>query len=62
MLLQQAKENVEDVFAMYEKFGQADYIGEPVSQVEHMVQAAQLAEGEGNATSVPEALLRINHD
>lgn len=60
MLLQQAKENVEDVFAMYEKFGQADYIGEPVSQVKHMVQAAQLAEGEGYEEEV--VLAAFFHD
>lgn len=33
-----------EVFDLYRKYGQADYIGEPVSQIEHMVQAAQLAE------------------
>lgn len=34
---------VEEVFALYEQFGSADYIGEPVSQLEHMSQSAQLA-------------------
>lgn len=43
----QAKKTVDEVFALYEKFGAADYIGEPVSQIEHMCQAAQLAEAEG---------------
>lgn len=43
----QVETNVEEVFDLYEKYGQADYIGEPVSQVEHMVQAARLAETEG---------------
>ncbi len=38
---------VEEVFSLYEKFGDADYIGEPVSQLEHMSQAASLAEAEG---------------
>lgn len=38
---------VDEIFSLYEKFGSADYIGEPVSQVEHMYQAAQLAEREG---------------
>ncbi len=38
---------VEEVFSLYEKFGSDDYIGEPVSQIEHMCQAAQLAEDEG---------------
>jgi phosphonate degradation associated HDIG domain protein len=38
---------VEEVFALYEKRGDQDYIGEPVSQLEHMSQAATLAEDEG---------------
>lgn len=36
-------DTVEEIFALYEKFGSADYIGEPVSQLEHMSQSAQLA-------------------
>ena len=32
---------------MYEKYGKKDYIGEPVSQIEHMCQCAQLAEANG---------------
>lgn len=40
-------ERVDEVFGLYEKFGQADYIGEPVSQIEHMCQSAQLAEKAG---------------
>jgi phosphonate degradation associated HDIG domain protein len=43
----QAKEKVDEIFSLYEKYGRADYIGEPVSQIEHMCQAAQLAEAEG---------------
>ncbi|MDB5145518.1 MAG: hypothetical protein JWQ66_4231 [Mucilaginibacter sp.] len=38
---------VNEVFALYEKHGHEDYIGEPVSQLEHMSQAAVLAEEEG---------------
>lgn len=38
---------IADVFGLYEKHGTADYIGEPVSQLEHMSQAAQLAIAEG---------------
>ncbi|WP_413669750.1 phosphonate degradation HD-domain oxygenase [Mucilaginibacter sp. Mucisp86] len=38
---------VDEVFSLYEKFGDADYIGEPVSQLEHMSQAAALAQAEG---------------
>ena len=34
---------IDEVFALYDKYGAEDYIGEPVSQLEHMSQAAQLA-------------------
>lgn len=42
-----ANKRAEEIFDLYEKFGNQDYIGEPVSQLEHMCQAAQLAESEG---------------
>jgi phosphonate degradation associated HDIG domain protein len=38
---------VAQVFGLYETRGHADYIGEPVSQLEHMWQAAALAEAAG---------------
>ncbi|MHC8307862.1 phosphonate degradation HD-domain oxygenase [Pseudomonas sp. PB3P13] len=38
---------IDEVFGLYERFGDTDYIGEPVSQIEHMSQAAQLAMAEG---------------
>ncbi|RON92717.1 phosphonate degradation HD-domain oxygenase [Pseudomonas fluorescens] len=38
---------VDRVFDLYERFGTRDYIGEPVSQIEHMSQAAELAIAEG---------------
>jgi phosphonate degradation associated HDIG domain protein len=38
---------VNEVFSLYEKHGNEDYIGEPISQLEHMSQAAMLAESEG---------------
>jgi phosphonate degradation associated HDIG domain protein len=38
---------VEELFSLYERYGKSDYIGESVSQIEHMSQAAQLAESEG---------------
>lgn len=41
------QETVARVFALYEKHGSEDYIGEPVSQLEHMSQAAALAKREG---------------
>lgn len=43
----QAHSVIEEVFSLYDKFGAADYIGEPVSQLEHMSQSAQLAMEEG---------------
>ena len=38
---------IAEVFALYERFGDSDYIGEPVSQIEHMSQAAERAMTEG---------------
>ncbi|MHC8374361.1 phosphonate degradation HD-domain oxygenase [Pseudomonas sp. MDT1-85] len=38
---------IAEVFSLYERFGDNDYIGEPVSQIEHMSQAAELAMAEG---------------
>ncbi len=38
---------IAQVFGLYEQHGTVDYIGEPVSQIEHMSQAAQLAMAEG---------------
>lgn len=35
---------VNEVFALYQKHGDEDYIGEPVSQLQHMSQAAKLAQ------------------
>ncbi|ERM81771.1 hypothetical protein P872_19140 [Rhodonellum psychrophilum GCM71 = DSM 17998] len=40
-------QRVEKIFSLYERHGQEDYIGEPVSQIEHMSQAAQIAENQG---------------
>lgn len=38
---------VDQLFALYQAHGADDYIGEPVSQLAHMWQAAALAEAEG---------------
>lgn len=38
---------LDEVFGLYEKHGADDYIGESISQIEHMCQAAQLAEQMG---------------
>ncbi|WP_448119542.1 phosphonate degradation HD-domain oxygenase [Pseudomonas serbica] len=45
--MQRNEQVIAEVFALYERFGDSDYIGEPVSQIEHMSQAAQLAMAEG---------------
>lgn len=42
-----AEEVVSEIFALYRQHGNEDYIGESVSQLEHMSQAAQFALGEG---------------
>jgi len=34
---------VEEIISLYLNYGDSDYIGEPVSQIEHMYQCAQLA-------------------
>jgi phosphonate degradation associated HDIG domain protein len=47
MTSEEAQITVEEIFSLYKEYGAADYIGEPVSQIEHMCQAAQLAEAEG---------------
>jgi 2-amino-1-hydroxyethylphosphonate dioxygenase (glycine-forming) len=41
------EQTIAEVFGLYEQQGTADYIGEPVSQIEHMSQAAQFAMAEG---------------
>lgn len=41
-----------EVFDLYRKYGDQDYIGEPVSQKEHMIQCAMLAEKEGYSDEV----------
>lgn len=43
---------IDEVLSLYAKYGDSDYIGEPVSQIEHMCQCAQLAEKEGYDTEV----------
>ena len=45
--MRNAQQVVEEVFGLYQQYGADDYIGEPVSQIEHMSQAAQLALAEG---------------
>src|SRR6201985_810165 len=47
MTTEQALEVNNEIMRLYEAHGGAEYAGEKVSQLEHMVQAAQLAEAQG---------------
>lgn len=51
---------MKDLFEYYEKYGNSDYIGEDVSQIEHMTQAAMLAEE--NNESIDIILACFFHD
>lgn len=46
MTEQEAIKNTDEILSLYQDYGDQDYIGEPVSQIEHMCQCAQLAEKE----------------
>jgi 2-amino-1-hydroxyethylphosphonate dioxygenase (glycine-forming) len=41
------EQKIHNLFALYEQHGGNEYIGEPVTILEHSVQSAQLAEAEG---------------
>lgn len=47
MLTENILQSVNEIMFLYEQHGSEDYIGEPVSQIEHMCQCAQLAEAAG---------------
>ena len=47
MTSEQAREITDEIMNLYEEHGGAEYAGEKVSQLEHMAQAAQLAEAQG---------------
>jgi predicted HD phosphohydrolase len=47
MKQEQAIKVADEILSLYRLNGNQDYIGEPVSQIEHMCQCAQLAEKEG---------------
>jgi putative nucleotidyltransferase with HDIG domain len=47
MTAEQAEKIADEIMELYEGYGGAEYAGEKVSQLEHMVQAAQLAEEQG---------------
>ena len=58
--MRNAQQVVEEVFGLYQQYGADDYIGEPVSQIEHMSQAAQLALAQGSDDEV--VLAAFFHD
>ena len=47
MTTEQAQITTDEIMKLYESYGGAEYAGEKVSQLEHMAQAAQLAEEQG---------------
>src|ERR1700755_2437289 len=47
MTTEQAEKITNEIMDLYAGYGGAEYAGEKVSQLEHMVQAAQLAEEQG---------------
>ncbi len=55
--------SVDDIISLYQELGSSDYIGESISQTEHAVQAALLAQEEGydNDTVVAALLHDIGH-
>lgn len=44
---EKAKSIADEIYGLYKSYGGEEYAGEKVTQLEHMVQAAQLAEEEG---------------
>ncbi|PSR55850.1 phosphohydrolase [Adhaeribacter arboris] len=49
---EQIKNIAEEIIQLYVQHGADDYVGEPVSQLEHMSQCAQLAQQEGYGEDV----------
>ena len=47
MTTERAREITDEIMNLYEEHGGAEYAGEKVTQLEHMAQAAQLAEAQG---------------
>lgn len=47
MSTQEIFQSAQEIIYLYQQHGNKDYIGEPVSQIEHMCQCAQLAENAG---------------
>lgn len=60
MTTSRAAEIADQIIALYEQHGGAEYAGEKVTQLEHMVQASMLAEQQGYAPEV--VLAAFLHD
>ena len=52
MTTEQAEKITNEIMDLYAGYGGAEYAGEKVSQLEHMVQAAQLAEAAFDVTPI----------
>ena len=47
-----SSEIADEVFGLFDKHGQQDYIGENVTQLEHAIQCAMMAEKEDGSVEV----------
>ena len=56
-IMSDIKNIVDKIFFYYETYGQKDYIGEPVTQIEHMIQGAMFAEKDGRSPEIVLAIL-----
>lgn len=45
--MEEVEQNLSDIFGLFEKFGDDDYLGELVSKTVHSVQCGLLAEQDG---------------
>ncbi|XP_038071778.1 2-amino-1-hydroxyethylphosphonate dioxygenase (glycine-forming)-like isoform X1 [Patiria miniata] len=54
-------ETIQAIFSLFERYGSSDYQGEHVTQTEHMVQCAMLAEQEGGPVPVGGGAAQLNH-
>src|SRR6201994_158910 len=63
MTTEQAEKITNEIMDLYKGYGGNEYAGEKVTQLEHMVQAAQLAEAQGfdNETILAAFLHDIGH-
>lgn len=57
---EKVEQTLNEVFGLLERFGNSDYIGEAISQLEHACQAAQMAEIQGFDNEV--VLATLFHD